>query len=157
MKSAESTNDQNTITEDDAQHLIRLEQQRADACLGYDLAILDRLLPGDFTFTSPPGIVMGKTSVMESLGKDELNFETLQRECKRVMIHQNTALVCGEDVSIGHFRDQRLEWRYDAILSRMPYDIIIRDIMSGKVHGRPALQAGYRIARRSLPQCSQVG
>lgn len=55
MKSAESTNDQNTITEDDAQHLIRLEQQRADACLGYDLAILEPSFAGGFHLHQPSG------------------------------------------------------------------------------------------------------
>lgn len=88
-----------------AQEIMRLEQQRADAYRARDAATLERLLPDNFVFTRSIG-VLHKQELLRMIGSGELTFEGFERSVDEVKVYLNTALVLGRDRIIGQYQGE---------------------------------------------------
>lgn len=95
-----------------AQQISQQEQQRVEAYLKRDIAVLDRLLPEDFTFTSSLGFYFEKTELLDAVESGGLVFESFDRHIENIGVHLNTAVATGHDIAKGKYQGREFDGRF---------------------------------------------
>ncbi len=92
--------------------IIHAEQERCDAYINRNVAMLDRMLSEYFTFTSPAGTVLTKPQLLAAIAQSELIFEQIERHYDTVSVHRNTASATGHDTVRGSYQGQDFSGHY---------------------------------------------
>jgi hypothetical protein len=71
----------------------RLEQERCDAMLEKDVAVLERLLDPDLTYTHSSGVVDTKQSYIEGVRLLLWDYKAIERTEEKILVREGVALV----------------------------------------------------------------
>lgn len=80
---------------DIGQRILELEEQRVQAFLEADTAVLERILAEDFTFTHTGSSVDSKQSFIQRLATSDLTYQYIATEDVQVRVYGNAAIVTG--------------------------------------------------------------
>src|SRR5215475_6734535 len=81
-----------------ADEIKKLEQQRNEAILRGDTAMLDKLTPDDYISTSARGKIEKKAEILDGLKSGKLKFDSRELSDIDVRVYGNTAIVTGQVV-----------------------------------------------------------
>lgn len=98
--------------DDAARQITELEARRCEAYLSRDVAALDDLLPGHFTFVRPSGIILDKSQLLRAIERGELTFESFDRHVDEVKVHINTAIAIGRDTVRASYKGRDISGSY---------------------------------------------
>jgi ketosteroid isomerase-like protein len=89
------------IKRDPLTALRQLDQERIQAQIGADAAVLDRIYAGDFIGVGPSGTVRTKTQVISDFTSGDLKFQSITTDEVQVRVYENTAVETGLSTMVG--------------------------------------------------------
>ena len=72
-----------------------VEQQRFDAQVNKDVAVLERVLANDLHYTHSSGNIDGKQSYIQSIREGKSNYGSVDVQEQKVRVYGNTAVING--------------------------------------------------------------
>ena len=90
-----------TQTENVAQKIRKLDEERIQAQIHADAAALDRIYADDFIGIGPSGTVRTKPQVLADFTSHDLNFQSITTDEVRIRVYGNTVVETGRSTMVG--------------------------------------------------------
>lgn len=89
-----------------AEEIRQLDNERKEATLRSDIAVLDRIYADGFTLTNNRGVVTTKAQILADYNSGNLDYESINIDDVNVQVYGNTAVWTGRATSKGRYKNQ---------------------------------------------------